>query len=34
MNISLKTIGYPKNNEGKHFGSWSSIETDIVIMEQ
>lgn len=34
MEIKLKSIGFAKNSEEKHFGKWSKIITDLVIDEQ
>lgn len=31
MEITLKSIGFAKNNEGKHFGGWGSVVTDLVV---
>lgn len=34
MEIKLKTIGFAKNQEEKHFGSWHETVSDLVINEE
>lgn len=34
MEIKLKPIGFAKNQEKQHFGSWDKVATDLVIDER
>jgi tRNA-Thr(GGU) m(6)t(6)A37 methyltransferase TsaA len=31
MNITLKPIGFARNNEKKHFGGWADVDTELII---
>lgn len=33
-NIAIQPIGYAKNKEGKHFGGWKNIVTEIILKKQ